>query len=581
MIDALGFNNVTSLASVSGLEGDGWTSNTLLAIDGQPAGILALAGGDPLTAADLAPIPRDATFAVAGKLDLEKLYRGVSSIAGKIEPRARLELEQGLAMVENRLGVDLSRDIFKALGDTWCVYSAPSEGGLLITGLTVVAPVRDHDRLMKAEERLRTMAKAAMGFPPGGDQQFDRRPRVTINDFEFRGQQIHFLNFIGEPVPLSVAWCISDKEFIVALSPQTIKAHLSRKAGAPSLAAAKDVSGLLRDSGGPTYLTYADTATTLETLYPLAQFGFQAIASAVQREGVQIDVSIFPSAAAILPHLMPSVSIAKMTKDGLAMTRHGTLPMDFEVLPAAALPMVYLFAARSTEVRRAEVQAQSDRATVEIARPQVLAALAPGAAGRAQSSNNLRQIGIAMQSYASTYNSFPGAYSKSKDGKPLLSWRVLILPYVEQVSLYNEFHLDEPWDSEHNKKLIERMPSIFAAPGSKAAKEFKTNYLVPRGDETIFPDGKQLRFADITDGMSNTIMVVEAADDQAVIWTKPDDLKVDLKQPAKGLVGLRQGGFLVGFADGSVRFIKDKIKSETLKALFTRAGGEPIDTSEF
>ena len=104
---------------------------------------------------------------------------------------------------------------------------------------------------------------------------------------------------------------------------------------------------------------------------------------------------------------------------------------------------------------------------------------------------------------------------------------------------------------------------------------------MPRGDETIFPVAKQRDFQDITDGTSNTIMVVEANDDRAVIWTKPDDYEVDLKQPMAGLVGLRRGGFLAAFADGSVRIFKDTIDKETLKALFTRAGGEVIDSSKY
>ena len=75
--------------------------------------------------------------------------------------------------------------------------------------------------------------------------------------------------------------------------------------------------------------------------------------------------------------------------------------------------------------------------------------------------------------------------------------------------------------------------------------------------------------------------MVEASDDRAVIWTKPDDYEVDFKQPKAGLVGLRKGGFLAAFADGSVHFLKDSIDSETLKALFTRAGGERVDPSKY
>jgi hypothetical protein len=576
IFDALGINNLTSLASISGLEGDGWTSNTLLGIDGQPTGIFALAGGEPLMAADLAPIPKDATFALAGRLDLDRVYRGISSIAGKIDPRARLQLEQGLAQLENHLGIELSRDVFKALGDTWCVYSAPSEGGILVTGLTVVAPIRDRERLTKAEERLRLMAKAASEPPPGAGQFGPRRSSLTIADFEFRGNQIHFLNFIGEPIPVAPAWCITDKELIVSLSPQTIKAHLSRADKAGSLADLPAVAKELRSSGGLTSIAYTDTATTVRTLYPLIQFGFNAIASAVQQEGVQIDASLLPSAAAVLPHLNPSISTSTMAKDGLFMSQHGTLPMEFESLPLMTMPL-WLFAARSAEVRRAEFRAEARAEPMRSLTPLIM----PEAAAKVESENNLKQIALAMHNYLSAHRTFPAAYSSSKDGKPLLSWRVQILPYIEEGQLYNEFRLDEPWDSEHNKALISRMPKIYRAPGSKAAKEFKTNYLVPRGDDTMFPGSETIRPAQVPDGLSNTLMIVEADDARAVTWTKPDDFEVDSKQPKAGIVGLRHGGFIAAFGDGSVRFIKDAIKPATLKALFSRAGGEVIDTSEF
>jgi hypothetical protein len=368
-------------------------------------------------------------------------------------------MEQGLAQVENQLGVDLSRDIFKAVGDTWCVYSAPSEGGLLVTGLTIVAPLRDRERLAKAEERLRTMASAAM-HPPGDLNSYGRGSEATIADCEFRGNQIHFLNFIGEPIPVAPAWCITDKELIISLSPQTIKAHLSRKAGAGSLADVPAVMNALHGSGGPTYVSYADTTAMVQTLYPLLQFAFQAISSEAQREGVRIDSSILPSAAAILPHLEPSVSTATMTKDGLLVTRHGTLPMEFETLPLLSMPF-YLFAARSSA--REMQAASSERASMRIESLPFM----PGAADQARSTNNLKQIALAMHNYLSVYNTFPPAYIASKDGKPLLSWRVQILPYIEEGRLYEEFHLDEPWDSEHNKALVAKMPKIYAPPAAK------------------------------------------------------------------------------------------------------------------
>jgi Protein of unknown function (DUF1559) len=577
VFDALGLSNLTSLSSVSGLDGTGWASNSLLAMDGPPAGIFALSGGDPLSAADLAPIPKDATFALAGRLDLDRAYRGISEIAVRIHPQARMALEQGLAMAENQLGVDLSRDIFKALGDTWCVYSAPSEGGLLITGLTVVVPVRDHERLAKAEARLRGLAQAGMAPPPGALHSYGRQPQVTIADFEFRGNQIHFLNFVGEPVPVAPAWCITDKELIVSLSPQSLKAHLSRKADAGSLADVPAIKGLFSASKGPQYVGYADSASIVQTLYPLVQFGFEAISSGVQREGIPIDLSIFPSAAAILPHIEPSVSSATMTSDGLLMTRRGTLPMEFETLPLLIMP--YFFVARSAEMRVRE----SDRPAG--ARLNTIPN-GPGGPERIQSTNNLRQIALALLNHAANYRVLPAAYIEGAEGKRLLSWRVKILPFLGEKNLYKQFHLDEPWDSEHNKPLIEKMPRVYAAAGSQAAKEFKTVYVVPRshGNDrktaTIFSDDNNTSLMEIRDGTSMTILAIEANDDRAVIWTKPDDYDVDFEKPMAGLVGLRQGGFLAAFADGSVHFLKDTLNPDTLKALFTRDGGERIDRSE-
>jgi len=198
------------------------------------------------------------------------------------------------------------------------------------------------------------------------------------------------------------------------------------------------------------------------------------------------------------------------------------------------------------------------------------------AARKAQSANNLKWMGLAIHNYYDTYKRLPPTYSTGKDGKPLLSWRVLVLPYVEQQSLYEQFRLDEPWDSEHNKELIAKMPAAFRSPNSKA-ESGKTNYLGVSGPQGIFPGQEQIGFRDVTDGTSMTIMIVEACDKSAVIWTKPDDFVPDTKDPKKGLLGLWKGGFHVGFTDGSVRFLKEAIDDETLQALFTRNGHERID----
>jgi hypothetical protein len=166
-----------------------------------------------------------------------------------------------------------------------------------------------------------------------------------------------------------------------------------------------------------------------------------------------------------------------------------------------------------------------------------------------------------------------------------LSWRVHILPYLGHNDLYNEFHLDEPWNSEHNRTLIRRMPTVYRAPGS-LSEPGKTNYLGvasqgavmvgPKEDSMGKPSPVGLSFRDMGDGTSCTLGAVEVNDQVAVIWTKPDDFVPDKDNPVQGLVGLRPGVFLGLLCDGSVRAISQNIEPKTLKALYTRDGGERI-----
>jgi hypothetical protein len=194
------------------------------------------------------------------------------------------------------------------------------------------------------------------------------------------------------------------------------------------------------------------------------------------------------------------------------------------------------------------------------------------AARRNASMNNMKQIALGLNNYENSRKAFPAA---KNEGGSQLSWRVHILPYIEEDALYSQFHLDEPWDSEHNKKLIARMPSIYESPnGVFPAGE--TNYLVVTGPATAFGDGTTGPAAsDFTDGTSNTIMFVEA--DQSVVWTKPDDYQFDPNNPRQGLGGLRPLGFLATFADSHTRFIQNDIDPNVLKALMTREGREVIN----
>jgi hypothetical protein len=200
------------------------------------------------------------------------------------------------------------------------------------------------------------------------------------------------------------------------------------------------------------------------------------------------------------------------------------------------------------------------------------------AASRNVNVDRMRQIGLAMLNYQAEHKHFPAHAIQSKDGKPLLSWRVAILPQLAEQDLYDQFHLDEPWDSDHNKPLIEKMPAVYAKAGRP--DDGKTVFLVPFGHGLAFEGTEGLRNRDFRDGTSHTILAVEASSDRAVSWTKPDDLEVDLSKPLDGL-GAAEDGAVSGilFTDGHVIGITNQCDLQTLAALFTRNGGEPIDNS--
>jgi hypothetical protein len=199
---------------------------------------------------------------------------------------------------------------------------------------------------------------------------------------------------------------------------------------------------------------------------------------------------------------------------------------------------------------------------------------------QSESMNNLKQLALAMLNYESAFKHYPAPANYGPDGKPLLSWRVLILPYIEELPLYNEFHLDEPWDSPHNRTLIGKMPAFYCAPISKNRPEKGlTNYLLPVGNGAAFTPGQPTEIKDLTDGTANTILIVEADDDHAVPWTKPDDWEYDPQDPTKGLGHLFEGWFGTAFCDGSARRLVLKIDPKVLRNLFERADGNAIDAN--
>jgi hypothetical protein len=234
------------------------------------------------------------------------------------------------------------------------------------------------------------------------------------------------------------------------------------------------------------------------------------------------------------------------------------------------------------------------------------------AAKRMEASNNLKYIGLGLHNYHDVYRALPPSgviYEPAEDEGAMerklgLSWRVRILPFIEQQALYEEFDQHVPWDHPNNARLIERMPEIYKSP-NRPDEDGKTVYLgvvypedldpANLADDryqtflrgTVFDQGRlarrsllgmpTVRFRDVTDGTSNTIAVVEADADQAVIWTKPDDWEFHVDDPARGLGSLRPMGFMALMLDGSTTFVRSDLDPDNLRRLFSRADGQVVD----
>ena len=195
------------------------------------------------------------------------------------------------------------------------------------------------------------------------------------------------------------------------------------------------------------------------------------------------------------------------------------------------------------------------------------------AARRVQSSNNMKQLGLALHMYHDKYNTFPPAVVTDANGKPLYSGRVLLLPFMEQQNLYSAFNKDEAWDSPNNLAISQTPVRTFMDPSNADMSPGKTDYLFVTGKGTVFESGVMTTVNSITDGTSSTILMIEVKS-AGVHWAEPRDF--DLSQPSALPPGNHPNVNVVLFADGSVRTMNKTVSPQLLHQLGTKSGGEPV-----
>jgi hypothetical protein len=539
IVEQLGITSIKTLHGVSGYDAVGCMSTAHVVTDGEQPGSLGFLPHEPLAEGDLAIVPKDALVAAAVRISALEVMEKAVALASQFEPRAGEEFEEGLWEAERHLGVDVRADVVAALDDVWVAY-LPA-GDLMFSWLNSAAAikVKDADKLRTSVRKIVDAAKAEMAR---------HNERVSIGETTIDGQTLYSLQFEGEPVPFSPSWCVSDQWVVFGLLPEAVRSALDRDAE-DSLATSEAVREA-READAPSTIFYQDTPQLVRSVYPFVQMGVQMLSAQLRQAGISIDTTALPSPETVIKHLRPSVSTVSHSDDGFHFTQRGTLPGGGNVV--GAMPVV-----------------------VGLALPAVQSARS--AARQAQEMNNLKQLALAFHNYADANRAFPtDVYSA--DGSPLLSWRVRLLPYMEEASLYSQFKLEEPWDSENNRPLLDQMPAVFRSPDSEYLFN-RTRYVTLDGENTLFPGNEKLSFRDVTDGTSNTIMFVQVHPDAAVEWTRPADVDFNPERPFAN-VAQQRGEFLAAYCDGSVHRLSLGIGKEVMTALATRNGEEVISYEE-
>jgi thiol-disulfide isomerase/thioredoxin len=181
---------------------------------------------------------------------------------------------------------------------------------------------------------------------------------------------------------------------------------------------------------------------------------------------------------------------------------------------------------------------------------------------------NLRAIGIALHKYHADHGCFPPAVLTGPDGRTPYSWRVALLPYLGQRTLYEQYRRNEPWDSETNRGVLHQMPDVYRAPAEMTAKD-DASYLAVTGPTTMFIGKEGVSIAEVSDRAGMTLMVVETR--RSIPWTKPVDILYDARGPLPKIGGFHEEGFNALVATGDALFIAPPRKEEFLRSMLSKS----------
>ncbi len=528
-------------------------------------GFLAMLEQPTFDKSSLPPIPAGLTSWTVFSFAPASFYEKYKALFAMNGPQGGAPLEMFEQNVQQNLGIRFKEDFVGQLGPKWVFYlngEPPAQGKAIgKVRAALLAEVRDQPTLGRTIDKVMAVIMQVMQAQAAQNPQA-RQPQVQKVAGPTPGYRLVIPPGTMPPQAAEIidpTMLIGKKQLVLGLSGAEARGALTGgKTWTPGPEYAVPFAKLPKDLIA---LSVDDPRAILPPLVAGIPQMIPAINAAIAGQtpagkpkfALKLDLSKVPTADEVSRRLFPNTMAVTLDREGLKITSRESIPSTTGI-GGVALGTALLLPA---------VQASRE------------------AARRSQCVNDLKQIGLALHNYHDVNGSFPAAAIVGKGGKPLLSWRVAILPFIEEQELYNQFHLDEPWDSPHNKTLIARIPNAYNCPSRTPAAAGTTTYKAFVGGGALFDPTKTVGIQQVTDGTSNTLAVVEGK--TPVIWTKPEDITFDPKaKPSLLDAGSNHpGGFNALMADGSVRFIKLTINLQTFWALITRAGGEVIGVDAF
>ena len=536
--DFIDLKSLTAVCFVSGLDDEGALSRAAVDLKAD-SNLEKLLPREPLQQHELARMPQRPLLGLQSRVPVDAVVDYIANVGRRLGDDPVADAEE---QVEEMFGLSLREEMLNVF-DGFASVSVNVDLAANRPEVIVALGISDEMSFPAVYE---TVVDTVSQWPEVADR---------LETSEHRDFQIYEFSPARMFLPVELCWAHANDQLIFATHVDLVTQQIDRMIDGNTFAETNRAKQLVEfgkqnSYGNPVAVTTLDPVELLELIFQFAAMW----------GGIDDDEELLPG------FTFGDIPDLEVLGDGVDSGTNGVYrtPRGFEVfgrqtLPGSSPPVTLMLVGGLTYTKSSGVLEPPE----------------------SKLKNSLRQILLACLNFESAHQAFPAVATKDADGKALLSWRVHILPYIEQNELYEQFHLDEPWDSEHNETLIAKMPAIYCHPDMESS-DGKTVFLGVAGEGGLLGTPQdnapgEVGFGDIVDGSSNTVLAVAVEPSSSVIWSKPEDLDVgDGGEKVVEATDENEDGTHIGFGDGSVIVVED-VEAERWENLMNISDGQVID----